>query len=280
MGRSPRTSLALSTVSSLLMIFAFVTLIDPSSRSRSLITTVQANPQVLRYLELGNIDAAYDLLHDSFWKSERNPDPAQVEQPLSQRKIRRGGGMTITSQYKLEADLEQAKHLATHVLPERDPKKAEYFRSVVIPTYEKVLARVPPLDELPEASQGLYQFQEADIADGILNIYNKCLYQPTVDEFDNSTRTKIKILSDSFDADTIQDQWAKDGIVVIDDLLSKEALNSKSVSFYVRTYVHTEECKLNINDLISSSIWYGTIYIHRNSKSLGGKYDILSNKAA
>jgi hypothetical protein len=184
------------------------------------VVVVHANPEVLRLLELGDIDTAYALLHESFSKSERNPDPTQVEQPLSQRKIRRGGGLTYTSQYKLAADLEQARHLATHVLPMEDPAKADYFTNVVIPTYEKVLARIPPLDELPESSQGLYQFQDADIADGILTIYNKFLHGPMVDEFDTTTNREIEMFSDSFDADKIQEEWFANGIVVIDSLLS------------------------------------------------------------
>lgn len=188
----------------------------------AVVTSTTGNPVILKYLEQGDVDSAYKLLSESFSASERNPDPQKVQQPLSQRKILRGGGFSYTSAYKLEADLEQAKYLS-EILQSTDPQKAAYFSKTVIPIYERVLARIPPIDQL-EKTHGLYQFQEEDIKDGILYVYNKNLHLPTVDEFDTDGST-IPIFSDSFDAAKIEKEWSQKGIVVIDELLSLEALS-------------------------------------------------------
>jgi hypothetical protein len=187
----------------------------------------KADPQtILRYLETGDTDAAHEALTASFAVSERNPNPDLVEVKLSQRKIRRGGGLTYTSAYKLGADLEQANYLAAHL---DDPEKVRFFANVVIPIYKRVLERIPPLDEL-EKSFGLYTFQQEDIDDGILNIYNKALHLPNVDEFSREDGSRIPMFSSSFDSEKIEKQWfgeepeAQPGVVVIDDFLSQEAL--------------------------------------------------------
>lgn len=194
---------------------------EPAKSKRTAVVDPQT---IMRYLELGNVDSAHKALSDRFAISERNPDPAKVEEPLSQRKIRRGGGFLYTSAYKLQADLEQAKYLS-QILISREPEKAAYFANTVIPIYERVLARIPSLDEL-DGTHGLYQFQANDIEDGILNVYNKALHIPSVDEFNNDGST-IPIFSDSFHAEKIETEWAEKGIVVIDDLLSPEALERK-----------------------------------------------------
>ena len=183
---------------------------------------------VLKFLEDGNVDDAYKLISEGFAISERNPDPSKVVHSLSQRKIRRGG-FRVTSEYKIRCDLEQAEYLS-HQLKTRDPEKAEWFAKTVAPIYRHVLARIPPLDEMEESSYGLYPFQPEDIQDGILDVYNKALHVPEVDEF-NEDGSRIPIFSDSFDPVTIEAEWAEKGIVVIDDLLSPEALASK----YCRT---------------------------------------------
>ena len=184
------------------------------------------NPTVLKYLEDGEVGEAHRLLSETFWASERNPNPELVRTLLSQRKIRRGGGFLYTSEYKLRADLEQARYLSEK-LPQTggDPETAKHFAETVIPIYERVLERIPPVDELKD-SHGLYRFSEEDIADGILDVYNKALHVPNEDEF-GEDGNRIGVLSDSFDPTTIEREWSEKGIVVIDDFLSPEALASK-----------------------------------------------------
>ena len=206
----------------------------------------QINPRLIQnYLQEGNIEAAYQALQYNFAISERNPDPSQVHVPLSQRKIRRGGGLTFTTAYKLKADLEQAEYLV-ETLQETEPTKAEFLASTVIPIYQRVLQRIPPLDEL-EDTQGLYQFQQEDIDDGIFSIYNKALHFPQIDEFDANGQP-ISMFSDSFDPTKIQDEWKSRGIVVIDDVLSTQALTR------IRQV------------LLESTVWYQT----KLPKTFGG----------
>ena len=94
----------------------------------------------LDYLERDDVESAYAVLERNFMDSARNPDPEKRINRLSQRKISLGGGTTFTSEYKLRADLEQARHLAETLYDNErgDRQKAEFFASVVAPVYETV----------------------------------------------------------------------------------------------------------------------------------------------
>ena len=94
----------------------------------------------LDYLERDDVESAYAVLERNFMDSARNPDPEKRINRLSQRKISLGGGTTFTSEYKLQADLEQARYLAETLYDNErgDRQKAEFFASVVAPVYETV----------------------------------------------------------------------------------------------------------------------------------------------
>ena len=179
----------------------------------------------LGYLEIGDIEAAYAVLEASFQSSARNPDPERRLNRLSQRKISLGGGTTFTSEYKIRQDIEQAQYLAeTLSYTDRDPEKAEFFASVVLPVYRTLLSNIPPLEELNE-TMGLYKFQRSDVDYGIMGVYNRALHVPDVP----ATRqdgTPIPIFAESLNPSKIQQDWVdSDGIVVVDDILSRETLD-------------------------------------------------------
>ena len=178
----------------------------------------------LDHLENDDVEAAYAVLEASFESSARNPDPERRIHRLSQRKISLGGGTTFTSEYKLRADIEQAQYLAETLHDkDRDPKKAEFFASVVLPVYEKLLARIPPVEELNE-TMGLYKFQRSDVDYGIMDVYNRALHVPDVPAT-RADGTPIPIFAESLNPSKIQQDWVEsNGIVVVDDILSKETL--------------------------------------------------------
>ena len=129
----------------------------------------------LDHLENDDVEAAYAVLQSSFESSARNADPSKRFNRLSQRKISLGGGTTFTSEYKIRQDIEQAQYLAETLYQEGgDPAKAEFFETVVLPVYQKLLSRIPPLEELNE-TMGLYKFQRSDVDYGIMNFYNRAL---------------------------------------------------------------------------------------------------------
>ena len=177
---------------------------------------------ILKYLADGDLDSAYHALEETFWTSERNPDPSQVERPITKRKQQRGAGLLYTTEYKLQADIEQAEYLAKQV-----PSLKELFAHRVIPIYQKVLDRIPPVDDLPH---GLYAFTEQDAQDGILSVYNKALHLPRVKELVDAEGRRRSLFNPTLNPQQIQNQWDHGGehypagIVVIDDLLSEEAL--------------------------------------------------------
>ncbi len=177
----------------------------------------------LDHLENDDIEAAYAVLEASFTSSARNPDPEKRFNRLSQRKISLGGGTTFTSEYKIRQDIEQAQYLA-ETLKDREPQRAGFFEHVVLPVYNQLLSRIPPLEELNE-TMGLYKFQRSDVDYGIMNFYNRALHVPDVP----ATRpdgTPIPIFSESLDTSKIQKDWVNsNGIVVVDNLLSKESLD-------------------------------------------------------
>jgi hypothetical protein len=177
----------------------------------------------LDLLKDGDLDGAHAVLEETFLRSSRNPDPEKRAIRLSQRKISLGGGTTFTTEYKLRADLEQAEYLS-QALAESDAVKADFFANTVAPIYRKLLVRFPPLDQLQE-TMGLYQFQQQDVKDGIMSVYNRGLHVPPVNEF-RADGSRIAIFSDEMhpQPERIQQEWTKNGIVVVDNLLSREAL--------------------------------------------------------
>jgi hypothetical protein len=196
---------------------------EGTSQSPFLSPDEMALLQSLDMLRDGDLDGAYAILEESFIRSSRNPDPEQRINNLSQRKISLGGGTTFTSEYKLRADHEQALYLAS-TLAGTNPTKAEFFATVVAPTYERVLQRIPPLEQL-HSTMGLYQFQQADVQDGIMNVYNRALHVPPVNE-GREDGTRIPMFSEHIhpSPSQIQAEWVEKGIVVLDNVLSQEAL--------------------------------------------------------
>lgn len=132
-------------------------------------------------------------------------------------------------------DIEQAEYLIETL--DGDQEKVAYLRDVVIPTYKKVLDRIPPLDQL-ERTGGLYAFRQADFDDGIANVYNKAIHVPGFDELKDADGNPLPLLNKNFDAAAIEAKWfgeeganddpndtlSRPGVVVIDDILSPEAL--------------------------------------------------------
>lgn len=106
---------------------------DQSQLSRDELVFLES----LEYLHRDDVESAWNILERDFQKSARNSDPGKRLHRLSQRKISLGGGTTFTSEYKLKADLEQARYLS-EILHPQDPEKADFFASVVVPAYEAV----------------------------------------------------------------------------------------------------------------------------------------------
>jgi hypothetical protein len=180
----------------------------------------------LDYLERDDIESAYAVLERNFMDSARNPDPEKRINRLSQRKISLGGGTTFTSEYKLRADLEQARYLAETLYDKEqgDRQKAEFFASVVVPVYEKILSRIPTLEQLDE-TMGLYKFQRQDVENGIMGVYNRALHVPDVPAT-RADGSHIPIFGETLNPAQIQREWVEsNGIVVVDDVLSKETLD-------------------------------------------------------
>jgi hypothetical protein len=196
---------------------------DATPQSQPLSPDEIALLQSLDMLQKGDLDGAHAILEESFIRSSRNPHPELRINPLSHRKISLGGGTTFTSEYKLRSDHEQALYLAS-ILAETDPTKADFFATVVAPTYERVVQRIPPLEQL-RPTMGLYQFQPADVQDGIMDIYNRALHIPPVNER-REDGTRIPIFSTHMHPTPtqIQAEWIEKGIVVLDNVLSEEAL--------------------------------------------------------
>jgi hypothetical protein len=88
----------------------------------------------------------------------------------------------------------------------------------------KILSRIPTLEQLDE-TMGLYKFQRQDVEDGIMGVYNRALHIPDV----SATRadgSHIPIFGKTLNPAQIQREWVEsNGIVVVDDVLSKETLD-------------------------------------------------------
>lgn len=173
------------------------------------------------FFEANDIDRLHWALSNVFFRSQRNPDAAAVQQPLPEQLVARGGGSTYTTRYKIIHDLEQAEYLAQHLLG--DPEKANLFGQVVAPIYRQLLDRIPPLEQL-ERTGGLYPFSSADYDLGLQGIYNKALHQTNYGELRDEKGNLIPLLNPQLDVAAIERTWKERGIVVIDNLLTQTAL--------------------------------------------------------
>lgn len=205
---------------------------------------------VARFYSNRDLDQLHYGARTIFDRSVRNPQNEHLEPSRRQHKL--GSGTTYTSAYKMQEDLEQAEYLATHL---EDKQKAAYFQNVVAPTYRRVLDRMPSQAQLNVESNGFYYFKQEDYDDGIKLVYNKALHVTDFDTLRDSEGNAIPLLSTSMDSAKIEREWfgedpqhQQEGIVVLDDVLSPQALQK------VRQL------------LLESTVWYQT----RRAKS--GRY--------
>jgi len=153
-----------------------------------------------------------------------------VIHPLPQRLIARGGGSSYSTEYKIKMDLEHAEYLYK-TLKKSDPPTAKKFRQQVVPIYKKVLKNIPGLEHL-DRTQGLYAFRQEDKDAGIEDVYNRALHLTNFSEPRYPCGKPKQLLNWDLDVDKLQRQWfgeeegyATPGIVVIDDILSPQALS-------------------------------------------------------
>jgi hypothetical protein len=177
------------------------------------------------FFDEGDIDGLHWALSNVFYRSERNPDPSKIVYSLPEQIISRGGGSSYTTAYKLQLDLEQARYLGDHL----EDEDQALFRDTIVPLYERTLQNIPPLNQL-EQTAGLYAFRNEDR--GIEALYNKALHHTNFDALIDAEGNPLPLLNPNLDTDEIQRQWLgqdreKDhpGVVVVDQLLSQEALN-------------------------------------------------------
>ncbi len=223
-------------------------------------------PPIVDSSDISYFFANYDLdglhwaLTNIFSRSARNPN---VSKELPHELVSRGGGVTYTSEYKLKHDLAQAHYLVKY-LKSKDPGKAAYFESSVIPIYEKVLDNIPPLDKL-ERTKGLYAFTKEDYSLGIADVYNKGLYMTSADELDPNWRQR-GLLNKQLNFDTIQQQWFGEnpdssnkemsipGVVVIDNLLDQHTLSLIREILLKNTWWYQSKTPLEFGKYVGSYI--------------------------
>jgi hypothetical protein len=172
------------------------------------------------FFEEEDFDGLHWALSNIFFRSERNPNAASIKKSLPEQLIARGGGSTYTSEYKILHDLEQVEYLARNL---EDKDKAKFFGNVIAPIYQQLFTKLPNLDDLHRTG-GLYPFQKSEYELGIASIYNKALHHTNFDELKDENGNLVKLLNPDLDVNTIERNWKETGIVVIDKLLTPEAL--------------------------------------------------------
>lgn len=209
-----------------------------------------------------DLDGLHWALTNIFARSARNPS---VSKELPQELVARGGGVSYTSEYKLKHDLAQARYLVKHFKSSKEPERAAYFESKVIPTYEKVLANIPPLEKL-EKTKGLYAFTKEDYSLGIGDVYNKGLFMTSADELDPSWRHH-GLLNEQLNFDTIQQEWFGEreempttasssipGVIVIDNLLDQRTLSLIRELLLKNTWWYQTKTPLEFGKYVGSYI--------------------------
>jgi hypothetical protein len=181
------------------------------------------------FFENRDMDGLHWALKTVFERGERNPDAAAgMALPLPEQLIARGGGLTYTTAYKLQHDLEQAEYLADIL---QDVEESNFFRNIVAPTYRRLLDEsIPPLNEL-KRTLGLYPFTSTDRQTTHIDLlYNKALYMPDLHEL---AQKDIPLINPELDTAAAERQWFGEesahkhpGIIIVDDLLSPEAVSA------------------------------------------------------
>ena len=182
-----------------------------------------------------DIDGLYWALTNIFSRSSRMPDgymdKSGIRNPLPEILVSRGGGSTYTTEYKLKNDLEQAEFLLKNNKLDNDPVKKRFFENMVVPVLNNTLQRIPPLEELGETG-GLYPFENVDYESGITSVYNRALFMPEVE-------MEGPIINPTIEKEKVYDDWetggksgdGHPGVVVIDDILTDEALQKIRARF-------------------------------------------------
>ena len=97
---------------------------------------------VERFSREGDIDGLHTSLVAAFNASARVKGHRVVQ--LRDILTARGAGFTYSSAYKIEHDMEQLKHIADTLGGEQ----AKEIREEILPKYEALLAKIPPLHDL------------------------------------------------------------------------------------------------------------------------------------
>lgn len=205
---------------------------DPLHKDEVQLPPLLDSDDISYFFENGDIDGLHWALKKVFDRSQRNPDAVLgTTQPLPEQLTARGGGSHYTTAYKLQHDLEQAEYLAEVLV---DPDESIFFSSIVAPTYRKLLEEaIPPLDDLTR-TLGLYAFTPTDRQTTHIDaLYNKALYMPNLDSLKGATNKDIPLIDSGLDTATAERQWFGEdssheypGIIVVDDLLSPEAVSA------------------------------------------------------
>lgn len=172
---------------------------------------------VAYFFQHNQLDQLHSILDQVFYNSRRNPYD-ETTHKLPATLVARGGGDQYTTHYKLKLDLEQAHYLAIHA--ENDDTR-QLFRDTVIPIYETVLQNIPPLEQL-QKTQGLYPFSSRDYEAGIRSVYNKALHHTDYDTLRDDDGEPIPLLNPNLP--DISAEYNKEGIIVVDNVLSDAAL--------------------------------------------------------
>ena len=101
---------------------------------------------VERFSRESDIDGLHKSLVAAFNASARVKGHRVVQ--LRDILTARGAGFTYSSAYKIEHDMEQLKHIADTLGGEQ----AKEIREEILPKYEALLAKIPPLHDLQRYS--------------------------------------------------------------------------------------------------------------------------------
>jgi hypothetical protein len=168
---------------------------------------------VERFSRESDIDGLHTSLVAAFNASARVKGHRVVQ--LRDILTARGAGFTYSSAYKIEHDMEQLKHIADTLGGEQ----AKEIREEILPKYEALLAKIPPLHDL-QRTAGLFAFGLApEEAEALEPYYNRAYHVPDFEPLE-------KHLHPDLDLAKIEKEYASSNpsVVVVDNVLSPGAL--------------------------------------------------------
>lgn len=154
---------------------------------------------------------------------------------------RRGAGFRKTAVHKLEHDIEQLEYLAA-----RNANSSEWLASEVLPAFRNILAHAQQGDP---GDFYWFDFAPSEVARAVQEFYNKGLCIPEAN--------RVSTYLGEFDGTSVEHDYSKKRVAVVDDVLSPEAFGSIRQLLLDSTFWHEAKAANRVGGYVGAYLTDG-----------------------